>query len=159
MPLLFSYGSLRSAAVQRRTFGRALRGTADALPGFDVHSRRVADARGTITTVLRSPRSGAAVDGVALEIGDVELDRADTYEAPDFYRRIAVTLVSGRRAWVYLELQASRSPVVFPGNPWPGGHVLRRAIGCTSRRGGRLRAAFASRTSAGDEPASESEAA
>jgi hypothetical protein len=33
MPLLFSYGTLQQEGVQRATFGRLLKGSADALVG------------------------------------------------------------------------------------------------------------------------------
>lgn len=142
MPFLFSYGSLRSTEVQRSTFGRAVRGEPDSLPGFVTLPRAVADARGTITTVLPSPHPGAAVAGVALEVTEAELAVADAYESPDSYGRIAVMLASGRRSWVYLELDATRSRIVFPGNPWPDGHAVRHFAWRARRHGGRLRFLF-----------------
>jgi hypothetical protein len=42
------------------------------------------------------------VDGLVLEITDTELANADAYEAPYSYRRINVTLASGREVWVYV---------------------------------------------------------
>ena len=39
---------------------------------------------------------------MALEVSDAELAGADAYEAAFSYRRRAVTLASGRQAWVYV---------------------------------------------------------
>jgi gamma-glutamylcyclotransferase (GGCT)/AIG2-like uncharacterized protein YtfP len=52
--------------------------------------------------ILRA--TGRAVDkvtGVVLHVSAAELDAADDYEV-SLYRRIAVTLASGRTAWVYV---------------------------------------------------------
>lgn len=39
---------------------------------------------------------------MAFEITDAELASVDTYEAAFLYKRIVVTLASGRDAWVYV---------------------------------------------------------
>ena len=49
----------------------------------------------------RSTNVSDVVDGSVLELTSVELRAADAYEVND-YRRIEVTLASGRRAWVYV---------------------------------------------------------
>lgn len=121
MPLVFSYGSLQDERVQIATFGRRLWGEADSLPG---HARRavpVADARREIATVVLDEGD---VAGLRVELDEAELARADRYEARDGYRRIAVTLASGRRAWVYVAADAGRDRILFQGNPWPGGHPI-----------------------------------
>jgi gamma-glutamylcyclotransferase (GGCT)/AIG2-like uncharacterized protein YtfP len=46
-------------------------------------------------------RPGAAVEGTVFAISEVDLAAADEYEVDD-YRRIAVPLRSGERAWVYV---------------------------------------------------------
>jgi len=49
------------------------------------------------------------VRGTVFEITDAELAAADEYERRDSYRRVSVTLASGKRAWVYVfDAQASR---------------------------------------------------
>ncbi len=106
--LLFTYGTLHFAEVQLDTFGRIVVGSADSLPGYtidyvDIEDQRVVDLSGlSVHPMLR--RTGNPVDrvvGTVLEITAAELDAADEYEVA-LYRRIAVTLASGRTAWVYV---------------------------------------------------------
>lgn len=105
---LFSYGTLQDAAVQRRLFDRRLDGSDDALVGFrlDWLEERDPDAVAA-SGVVRHPvvhETGADGDRVAgqlLRITQAELQRADEYEQGD-YRRVRVTLASGRRAWLYV---------------------------------------------------------
>ena len=106
---LFSYGTLRLPEVQRATFGRLLDGEDDALPGFAVGSITLTDptvialsAAAVHPILRRSADLGAAVAGTALAVTDDELLAADAYE-PAEYERVAVTLASGRRAFVYVE--------------------------------------------------------
>lgn len=106
--LLFTYGTLQHAEVQLDTFGRLVAGEPDALPGYtidyaEIDDQRVVDVSGlSVHPILRA--TGSAVDkvvGVVLHITAEELDAADEYEV-SLYRRIAVTLASGRDAWVYV---------------------------------------------------------
>jgi hypothetical protein len=76
--LVFSYGTLQLESVQLATFGRRLAGTADELPGFAQSMMKIDD----------------------LEV--VALRNADKYEVAA-YKRIAVALRSGLRAWVYVD--------------------------------------------------------
>ena len=108
MALLFSYGTLQEARVQRALFGRALTGTPDALTGYVRGQVPVADGD-TMNAGLPhyenavvSGRPEDRIDGTALEVSDDDLARADDYEAPADYVRVAVTLASGARAWVYV---------------------------------------------------------
>jgi gamma-glutamylcyclotransferase (GGCT)/AIG2-like uncharacterized protein YtfP len=109
MPLLFSYGTLQQDNVQQATFGRLLTGRADTLPGYVQELHAIADPEVVATSgkthhpIVRP--SGDAADRVAgtvFEISDAELAQADEYEVDD-YRRVAVTLESGARAWVYID--------------------------------------------------------
>jgi len=94
--LVFSYGTLQETGVQIANFGRTLSGRADALPGYETRTvGRHADA-------VQSVDPAAAVSGTAFAITEAELALADRYEAADDYHRIAVTLRSGERAWVYV---------------------------------------------------------
>lgn len=108
--LLFSYGTLRQPGVQLDTFGRLLDGDDDVLAGYttdyvDIEDDRVVDLSGLSThPVLRA--TGNARDkvmGTALRVTEDELDAADEYEV-SLYRRAAVTLASGRPAWVYVSV-------------------------------------------------------
>jgi len=107
--LLFTYGTLQHAEVQLDTFGRLVAGEPDALPGYtvdyvEIEDQRVTDLSGlSVHPILRA--TGRAVDkvtGVVLHVSAAELDAADDYEVA-LYRRIAVTLASGRTAWVYVD--------------------------------------------------------
>jgi hypothetical protein len=105
---LFSYGTLQMAAVQEANFGRALPMNPDALPGFRVETVTIIDPDVIETNgsdqhpiLRRSTNVSDVVDGSVLELTSVEQRAADAYEVDD-YRRIEVTLASGRRAWVYV---------------------------------------------------------
>jgi gamma-glutamylcyclotransferase (GGCT)/AIG2-like uncharacterized protein YtfP len=106
--LLFTYGTLQDAEVQLDTFGRLVAGEPDTLPGYtidyvEIDDTRVVDLSGlSVHPVLRA--TGSPVDrvvGRVLLLTADELDAADEYEVAR-YRRIAVTLASGRQAWVYV---------------------------------------------------------
>jgi hypothetical protein len=107
--LLFSYGTLQLESVQISTFGRALTGTPDALPEYKqgllaITDPAVAAALGkthyAIAQYTGNPSD--AVPGMVLVITPDELQKADDYEIPE-YRRVAVVLRSGRRAWAYVD--------------------------------------------------------
>jgi hypothetical protein len=107
--LLFSYGTLQLESVQISTFGRALTGTPDALPEYKQGLLAIADpsvaaALGkthySIAQYTGNPSD--AVPGMVLAITPDELQRADDYEIAE-YRRVAVVLRSGRRAWAYVD--------------------------------------------------------
>ncbi|MFT4052027.1 MAG: gamma-glutamylcyclotransferase family protein [Microbacterium sp.] len=106
--LLFSYGILQYAEVQLDTFGRLLAGEPDSLPGYttdyaEVSDQRIVDVSGkSVHPVVRA--TGSPLDkvlGRALHVTQSELDAADSFEVA-MYRRISVTLGSGRDAWVYV---------------------------------------------------------
>jgi len=111
MPLLFSYGTLQQESVQLSTFGRLLRGEADALPGFEPSVVSDGNAQ-TQHPALRSAayhrnvthngRNDCSVSGTAFEVTDDDLADADRYERHASYTRVEATLASGRRAWVYV---------------------------------------------------------
>jgi gamma-glutamylcyclotransferase (GGCT)/AIG2-like uncharacterized protein YtfP len=46
--------------------------------------------------------AGSRVPGTVFEVTDAELVAADEYERPASYERVAVTLASGKEAWVYV---------------------------------------------------------
>ena len=106
--LLFTYGTLQTPEVQLDTFGRLIDGEADILPGhtvdyIEIDDPRLLDISGpTVQPIVRatgSPRD--KVTGVVLTVTEDELEAADEYEDA-LYTRGAVTLASGRVAWVYL---------------------------------------------------------
>src|ERR1700737_4783412 len=108
MPLLFSYGTLQQEHVQRSAFGRPLHGQKDELPGYERSSVRIEDPQVAAATgnthhanVAFNGNEDSRVPGTVFEVTDADLASADKFEAAFFYQRIAVTLASGRQAWVY----------------------------------------------------------
>ena len=98
MPLLFAYGTLQHEDIQWSTFGRLLEGQPDELPGFEPSIGRTQQAN-----VVFNGWADSRVPGTLFEITDAELAAADEYEQRDQYSRIAVTLSSGKQAWVYVD--------------------------------------------------------
>lgn len=114
MPLVFSYGTLQEERVQRATFGRLLQGHRDELPGFEqslvkIEDPEVAAASGRThhANVTFNGRPDSRVSGTAFEITDAELATADRYEQVAAYIRRAVTLASGKQAWVYVDARSA----------------------------------------------------
>ncbi|MCL4744484.1 MAG: gamma-glutamylcyclotransferase [Burkholderiaceae bacterium] len=106
---LFSYGTLQLEAVQRSTFGRLLDGTPDRLPGFAQSLLRIEDENVRATSgsadhpILKyTGRAADVIDGTVFRVSADELQMADRYEVAA-YRRVAVVLASGTRAWVYVD--------------------------------------------------------
>ena len=109
MPLLFSYGTLQQDNVQQATFGRLLKGSADALVGYAQSMVRIEDADVVAKSgkthhpiVAFTGEREDRVAGTVFEISDAELAAADAYEV-DAYRRVLAPLASGLNAWVYVD--------------------------------------------------------
>ncbi len=105
---LFSYGTLRQHEVQLAVFGRVLASIPDALPGFTLATVKITDPAVLAMSgsadhpILRgTPDKENMVEGVALAITAADIPAADAYEVDD-YKRIAVTLRSGRLAFAYV---------------------------------------------------------
>jgi gamma-glutamylcyclotransferase (GGCT)/AIG2-like uncharacterized protein YtfP len=82
------------------TFGRRLNGNRDELRGFEQSLVKIGDTGQKNVTV--NGNDDARVPGMVFEITDAELVSVDSYEAAFSYRRMLVTLASGRQAWVYV---------------------------------------------------------
>jgi len=109
VPHLFSYGTLQQEEVQLSTFGHLLSGEDDSLVGYilaqePIHDPAVIATSGhavhPIAKYTGSPHHH--IPGTVFEVSEAELMRADHYEV-SAYRRVEVTLESGRSAWVYVE--------------------------------------------------------
>jgi hypothetical protein len=105
---LFSYGTLQDPAVQRANFGRELVGRRDVLPGYELSSIAIQDQNvvtlsGKANHLIIQPSTGSAqeVAGMVFQLTPQELVAADEYEVSD-YKRVAVTLRSGLKAWAYV---------------------------------------------------------
>jgi gamma-glutamylcyclotransferase (GGCT)/AIG2-like uncharacterized protein YtfP len=108
MPWLFSYGTLQQPDVQLSTFGRLLEGQGDELPEHEASLVLISDpqlaakiGRTHHANVVFNGRNDSAVSGTAFEVSEAELALADEYERVAAYKRVNVTLASGRQAWVY----------------------------------------------------------
>lgn len=105
---LFSYGTLQKDSVQIKLFGRLLTGAKDVLTGYKLALIEIKDeaflAKGEEKfqkTLIQSKNAADVIEGTVFEISEEELRLADAYE-PDDYRRVRVTLQSGKAAWIYL---------------------------------------------------------
>lgn len=108
---LFSYGTLQLEAVQMATFGRLLAGTSDALSGFEQVALKIEDqaviavSGKTHHTIARfTGRASDVVIGTLFRVTPDDIQNADKYEV-DACKRVALTLRSGVRAWVYVDAQ------------------------------------------------------
>lgn len=108
MEYLFSYGTLQQPGVQIETFGEIVTGRPDALVGFaqfliEITNSEVLALSGTrfhpIVTPTQDPND--RVPGTVFALSAAQLAKADAYEVDD-YERIAVTLASGKTAWLYV---------------------------------------------------------
>lgn len=106
--LLFSYGTLQQAEVQRANYGRLLEGTPDALAGYRLEPLPISDpevvrisGKAVHSIACRTGHSGDVVEGVVFRLSQEELAATDRYEV-DVYARVEAELVSGTRAFVYV---------------------------------------------------------
>ena len=90
------------------TFGRLLRGTSDALSGFEQVPLKIEDeaviavSGKTHHTIARfTGRVSDVLFGTVFGVTPDDIQNADKYEV-DAVKRVAVTLRSGVRAWVYV---------------------------------------------------------
>ena len=95
---LFTYGTLQNEEVQQAVFRRKLVGDFDALPGYQLATELVA---GRYPLIERGHDDMTKVRGMVFEVSGEELRMADAYEG-GAYKRIKVTLDSGKPAWVFV---------------------------------------------------------
>lgn len=107
--LLFSYGTLQQNEVQLSSFGRLLDGEEDAMTGHTTAMVEITDpdvlrasGKRFHLVVIPSKNPSDEVPGKVFRITEAELRAADAYEVSD-YKRVEVTLRSGRTAWVYVQ--------------------------------------------------------
>ncbi|MBB6499864.1 gamma-glutamylcyclotransferase family protein [Pedobacter cryoconitis] len=105
---LFSYGTLQNKNVQIKNYGRTLEGKLDKLTGYALSMIEITDAAVVALSgathhpmVKHTGIVTDAVDGMVFEISAAELKQTDEYEVDD-YKRVEVTLESGKKAWVYI---------------------------------------------------------
>ncbi len=104
---LFSYGTLQLPEVQKATYGRMLDGSPDSLIGYRLEPLDISDAEvirlsgKAVHMIARHTGEPDQIDGVVYMISEAELAATDRYEV-DVYGRVAETLVSGRKAFLYI---------------------------------------------------------
>jgi len=107
MEYLFSYGTLQEGDVQLGLFGRLLVGAKDRLKGYKAISIEISDESFDVENgkeyliAVISNDDEDTIDGTAFEVTNEELLVADSYE-PEEYKRISVTLESGKHSWIYV---------------------------------------------------------
>lgn len=108
MHLLFSYGTLQLAKVQLDNYGRIFIGEPDKLRGYRIDNIQITDLTVLAKSQLqyhpiavKSAKDNDFIEGILFEITEKELIETDNYEVNE-YHRIMETLVSGKRAWVYV---------------------------------------------------------
>ena len=115
MESLFSYGKLKLKQVQLELFGRIFTMEPDALVGYikekiKIKVESVVNLSGEEEHVIisYSGNDSDVIEGTVLSVTSDELQRADEYETDD-YKRVSVTLRSGKQAWVYASAGRSDS--------------------------------------------------
>jgi gamma-glutamylcyclotransferase (GGCT)/AIG2-like uncharacterized protein YtfP len=104
---LFSYGTLQNEELQLEIFGRVLNGKKDSLKGYKLSSVEVKDPSFLSKNDEKYHQNAILsigsdfIKGTVFEISKEELLLSDRYE-PDYYKRIEVTLQTGKVAWMYV---------------------------------------------------------
>ena len=105
---LFSYGTLQLRDVQLANYGRELSGQPDVLVGYRIEDLAIPDpdvvgisGKAVHKIVRHTGTLTDRVEGMVFELTEGELAATDDYEVEP-YRRIEVTLESGRTAWAYV---------------------------------------------------------
>ena len=101
--LLFSYGTLQHHDIQQSLFKRKLNGTAEKLLGYTLGNISLPENHPQAQSYLIAIYTGNKediVEGVGYTIYKSELPQIDEYEGPA-YKRVEVTLQSGKKALVY----------------------------------------------------------
>ncbi len=98
--LLFTYGTLQEKEVQLGVFSRTLLGMDDELSHYRISETKVS---GLYPTLEYTNEGNDRIKGKVYTLAPKELERADWYEG-EAYKRIQVTLASGKKAWAYMAI-------------------------------------------------------
>jgi len=96
---LFTYGTLQEELVQQEIFGRKLRGKRDVLLGYKLSEKKL---MGQYPVIESTGDANDRIAGQIYKVTNLDLFKADAYET-QAYKRITVTLASGKQAWTYIE--------------------------------------------------------
>jgi gamma-glutamylcyclotransferase (GGCT)/AIG2-like uncharacterized protein YtfP len=101
METVFVYGTLRDKDTRKRLCGRDVyTENYDCLKGFELSS--IHDENQSFPILVENDLSDQIINGEIIELSRSELLLIDQYEG-SFYRRIKITLESGKLAWVYIK--------------------------------------------------------
>lgn len=95
---LFTYGTLQQEDIQLTVFSRTLSGFSDTLSGYKLSDEKVV---GIYPVMQNSDVPTDFVNGRVYMCSNKEILDVDKYEGPA-YKRIKVTLNSGKSAWAYI---------------------------------------------------------
>ncbi|NHF60632.1 DUF4286 family protein [Flavobacteriaceae bacterium TP-CH-4] len=95
---VFAYGTLLQREVQQAVFSRVLQGVPDTLTQYRMSDKKVADR---YPNIVASALQTDSITGEVFLLSQEELLKADAYEG-HAYERTEVSLVSGKKAWIYL---------------------------------------------------------
>lgn len=104
MEQLFSYGTLQSKEIQMQVFNKFLSGTADQLQGFKLKDLKIEEEFGMTDYFVATPSENPTdeIKGIVFSISSNDLAKADQFES-NAYKRVEITLKSGKTAWIYIE--------------------------------------------------------
>lgn len=94
---VFTYGTLQDKTVQLGVFSRLLTGMEDTLSTYRIATEKVANRYPTLEYTKNEEDN---LIGKVYTLSPEELEKADAYEG-EAYERIEITLISGKKAWVY----------------------------------------------------------
>ncbi|MEO8535629.1 MAG: gamma-glutamylcyclotransferase family protein [Flavobacterium sp.] len=104
MEKIFTYGTLKSKAIQMQVFNKLLTGTPDQLTGYKLKGLQIEEEFGMADYFVATPSENPQdfVRGVVFDITNHDLAKADQFES-NAYKRVEIKLKSGITAWIYIE--------------------------------------------------------
>ncbi len=95
---LFIYGTLRLPEIQLLIIGRKVEQIPDILKNYKITNIFIKETE----YMALIPAEESEINGAVITVTKDELERVDEYESEE-YRRIKVTLESGKVTWVYVK--------------------------------------------------------
>lgn len=104
MEQIFSYGTLQSKEIQMQVFNKILIGKPDQIVGYVLKALKIEEEFGMEDYCVAIPTNDPSdiVPGIVFDISILDLEKADLFES-NAYKRVEITLNSGKLAWIYLE--------------------------------------------------------
>ncbi len=104
MEYIFSYGTLQSKEIQMQVFNKLLVGTSDDIMGYKLKDLKIEEEFGMTDYFVAIPSENPndSINGIAFAVSNIDLAKADLFES-NSYKRVQITLHSGKIAWIYVE--------------------------------------------------------